>query len=270
MQAIDIKEQKEIQKEILNEIVTFCEENGIRYFLAYGTLLGAIRHKGYIPWDDDIDIHMPRPDYEKFITLYNKKSNSRYQVISHELDRRYKVPFAKIYRKDTIVTEFFYKQSTFGVYVDIFPLDGIKSKWQAYICGQCIRFMYIKTMIFCNRQTFARKTRLFITKLILLPFSSHFILRNMRNIATKHNYEKCDRICSFGSRTAMREILPREVYDDYTTVTFEGYEYRAPKGYEKYLTSKYGDYMQLPPEEQRVSTHDSQAWYLKEKDSAES
>lgn len=262
MQTINIEEQKTIQKNILDEVVAFCEKNEIRYFLAYGTLLGAIRHKGYIPWDDDIDIHMPRPDYERFIELYNREKDSEYKVVSHELDRRYEVPFAKIYRKGTIVNEFFYKQSVFGVYVDIFPIDGIKSKWQAYICGQCVRFMYIKTMIFCKSQTFARKARLFTTKMILLPFSSHFILKSMRRIATRHNYEDCGQVCSFGSRTAMRELLPRDVFDNYVTVTFEGKEYRAPKGYEKYLTQKYGDYMQLPPEDRRVSTHDSQAYRL--------
>lgn len=262
MQAIGIEEVKKIQKEILDEVVAFCDNNNIRYFLAYGTLLGAIRHKGYIPWDDDIDIHMPRPDYEKFIALYNKQKDSKYEVVTHEENRKYHVPFAKIFRKGTLVKEFFYKQSVFGVYVDIFPLDGIKSKWQAYICGQCIRCMYIKTMIFCERQTFARKARLAVTKLILLPFSSHFILKNMRRIATRHEYDKCNKVCSFGSRTAMREILPREVFDEHTNVTFEGSNYRAPKGYDRYLTSKYGNYMQLPPEEKRVSTHDSQAYKL--------
>ena len=262
MQAIGIEELKKIQKDILDEVVAFCEENNIRYFLAYGTLLGAIRHNGYIPWDDDIDIHMPRSDYERFIELYTRKQHSEYKIVTHKLDRRYEVPFAKIFRKDTLVNEFFYKQSVFGVYVDIFPLDGIKSKWQATVCGQCIRCMYIKTMIFCNRQTFARKARLFATKLILLPFSSHFILKSMRRIARKYNYDECDKVCSFGSRTAIREILPRDVFDDYVTVTFEGSDYRAPKGYDRYLTQKYGNYMQLPPEDKRVSSHDSQAYKL--------
>ena len=262
MKAIGIEELKKIQKDILDEVVAFCEENNIRYFLAYGTLLGAIRHNGYIPWDDDIDIHMPRSDYERFIELYTRKQHSEYKIVTHKLDRRYEVPFAKIFRKDTLVNEFFYKQSVFGVYVDIFPLDGIKSKWQATVCGQCIRCMYIKTMIFCNRQTFARKARLFATKLILLPFSSHFILKSMRRIARKYNYDECDKVCSFGSRTAIREILPRDVFDDYVTVTFEGSDYRAPKGYDRYLTQKYGNYMQLPPEDKRVSSHDSQAYKL--------
>ncbi len=264
MQPIGLDELKKIQTEILDEVVAFCEAHGIRYYLAYGTLLGAVRHKGYIPWDDDIDIHMPRPDYERFIELYNKEQEREYAVVTHELDRRYHVPFAKIYRKGTVVNEFFYKQSVFGVYVDIFPLDGIRHKWQAYICGQCIRFMYIKTMIFCDRQTLARKARLALTKLILLPFSCHCILKTMKRIATRYRYAECEKVCSFGSRTAMREILPREVFDGQTTVTFEDKEYNAPEGYDRYLTQKYGNYMQLPPPEQRVSSHDSQAYKLQE------
>lgn len=261
MQAIGIDELKRLQKEILDEVVSFCEKNNLRYYLAYGTLLGAVRHKGYIPWDDDIDIHMPRPDYEKFIKLYNKQEGN-YRIVTHELDRRYHVPFAKIYRRGTIVNEFFYKQSVFGAYIDIFPLDGIKHNWQAYICGQCVRFMYIKTAIFCNRQTPARKARLMITKLILLPFSSHFILKTMRRIATRYGYGECSNVCSFGSRTCLREILPLEVFEECTTVEFEGGHYHAPKGHDRYLAQKYGDYMQLPPEEKRISSHDSQAYWL--------
>ena len=84
----------------------------------------------------------------------------------------------------------------------------------------------------------------------------------MKHIATRYDYEKCEQTCSFGSRTATKEILPRNVFEDSITVIFEGSEYCAPKGYDRYLTQKYGNYMQLPPEEQRISTHDSQAYKL--------
>lgn len=262
MQAIGIDELKRIQKGILDEVVLFCKEHDIRYCLAYGTLLGAVRHKGYIPWDDDIDIHMPRPDYEKFIELYGKEQNRDFKVVTHELDRRYHVPFAKVYRKGTIVNEFFYKQSVFGAYIDIFPLDAIRHRWQAYLCGQCIRFMYIKTSRFCERQSLARKMRLAVTKFILLPFSSHFILKVINCISRKYGYEECSQVCSFGSRTALREILPREVFDEYMAVDFEEGTYLAPKGYARYLQQKYGNYMELPPEEKRVSSHDSQAYWI--------
>lgn len=261
MKPIDTAQAKRIQIEILDDIVSFCEEQELQYCLAYGTLLGAVRHKGYIPWDDDIDIHMPRADYERFIELYNKRESDN-SVVTHEQCRKYHVPFAKVYRKGTIVNEFFYKQSVFGVYVDIFPIDGIKKRSQAWWCGQFIRCMYIKTSIFCKRQTTARKLRLAITKLILLPFSEHFILNRIRKISTRYNANECDKVCSFGSRTAIREILPRSVFDSYSTLTFEGKEYRVPGDYHTYLSHKYGDYMQLPPEEKRVSTHDSQGYWL--------
>lgn len=259
MKAIEEKELKQIQLEILCDVAAFCEKHGLRYYLAYGTLLGAVRHKGYIPWDDDIDIHMPRPDYEKFISLYNSQDNC---VVTHETERCYHVPFAKVYRKGTIVKEYFYKQSVFGVYVDIFPIDAIKHRWQAFWCGQCVKFMYIKTFVFCERQTLLRKLRIAVSKLILLPFTEHFILERMRRISTRYKYEECKYVCSFGSRTAVREILPREVFDEYTMLPFEGKEYRAPKLYDEYLKHKYGDYMKLPPEEKRVSTHDSQAYWV--------
>ena len=98
MKEITGEELKKIQVEILDNVVEFCQRHNLRYFLAYGTLLGAVRHNGYIPWDDDIDIHMPRPDYEKFIGLYNSEAGNN-EVVSHELDSNYRVAFAKVYRK---------------------------------------------------------------------------------------------------------------------------------------------------------------------------
>lgn len=263
IRKIESEELKKIQLEILCDVATFCEENGIRYFLAYGTLLGAVRHKGYIPWDDDIDIHIPRADYERFIKLYNKKDDKPFKVITHESDRRYNVPFAKVQHTGTTLHEFLYKNpGTFGVYIDLFPLDGIKSPIQATICGQCIRFMYVKSSRFFKGQSIMRKLRLIITKTILLPFSRHFILKAMQRIATYCNYDECEKVCSFGSRTCAREILPRDTFDSYIMLPFEGGNYRVPKNYDAYLRAKYGDYMTLPPEEQRISTHDSQAYWL--------
>lgn len=261
MREIGIEEHKKILLDILDDVTAFCEEHGIRYFLAYGTLLGAVRHNGYIPWDDDVDIHIPRPDYERFMELYNNAGRP-YKVIAHETDRGYNVPFAKVHHTKTVVHEFLYKNpGTFGVYIDIFPLDGLKKPLQATLCGQCIRFMYVKSSCFSKGQTLARKLRLAITKTILLPFTRHFILSAMRKIATRYNFADCDKVCSFGSRTAVREILPRDIFDTYIMMPFEGRKYRVPKGYDRYLRAKYGDYMTLPPEEQRVSTHDSQPYW---------
>ena len=124
MKIITSEELKAIQLDLLQKTADFCKENGIRYYLCGGTLLGAIRHKGYIPWDDDIDISMPRPDYDRFISMFNKPEND-YQVIDMSNNKKYGLPFAKVHDTRTFVDELQYTKDQFGVYIDIFPIDGV-------------------------------------------------------------------------------------------------------------------------------------------------
>ena len=261
MKEITGEELKKIQVEILDNVVEFCQRHNLRYFLAYGTLLGAVRHNGYIPWDDDIDIHMPRPDYEKFIGLYNNEADNN-EVVSHELDSNYRVAFAKVYRKGTIVKEFHFKPDLFGVYIDIFPLDGLKDRKLASKCGEIRRLMHIKNSIFLSDMPFMRKVRLAVTKLLLLPISLNVLKKKIKEYATKYRYEECDTVYSSYSRLAAREIFPRSIFDGYKSVLFEGKEYRSPLDCDTYLSALYGNYMQLPPEEKRISTHNSQAYHI--------
>lgn len=256
--VVESEELKKIQLDILDSVTQFCEKRGLRYYLAYGTLLGAVRHKGYIPWDDDIDIHMPRPDYERFLKEYNA-TESLYKVVSPESESCYRVPFAKVHYPETIVEEFHFKPDVFGVYIDIFPLDGVESQAQAKECGELRRLMHVKNSVFLKSMSLTRKLRLAITKLILLPISLSTLLKRIKAIATRCKYDNSENVCSLMSRTAVREILPRSVFDDYILLSFEGKEYRAAKGYDQYLKANYGNYMQLPPEEKRISHHNSEA-----------
>lgn len=261
MREIGKEELKRIQIEILDNVAAFCQRHNLRYYLAYGTLLGAVRHKGYIPWDDDIDIHMPRPDYEKFLELYNS-DNSKNRAVSHEIDNNYRVAFAKVYRKGTLVKEFHFKQDIFGVYIDIFPLDGLKDEKQAQQCGEIRRFMHVKNSIFTNSMTAMRKMRLALTKAILSPISLRSLQKKIKSIATQCSYDNCGRVYSSHSRLAAREIFPRTIFDSYKMVPFEGKEYRAPIDCDCYLKALYGKYMELPPKEKQISTHNSQAYYI--------
>ena len=260
MRKIGTEELKRIQIEILDDVAAFCQHHNLRYYLAYGTLLGAIRHKGYIPWDDDIDIHMPRPDYQKFLKLYNCE-NSTNCVVSHELDKKYRVAFAKVYRKGTLVKEFHFKQDVFGVYIDIFPLDGYKDEKQAHQCGEIRRYMHVKNSIFTSSMTAMRKMRLALTKAILLPVTLRSLQKRIKRIATQCSYDSSERVYSSYSRLAAREIFPRAIFDNYKMVAFEGKEYRAPLDCDCYLRALYGNYMTLPPKEKQQSTHNSQAYY---------
>lgn len=261
MREISNEELKKIQIEILDDVTHFCQQHNLRYFLAYGTLLGAIRHKGYIPWDDDIDIHMPRPDYEEFITQYNKE-NGKNSVLSHEIDSRYRVAFAKVYRKCTIVKEFHFKPDIFGVYIDIFPLDGLKDRKQAHNCGEIRRYMHVKNSIFTSTMSIGRKLRLAFTKLILLPIPLQRLQKKIKKIATLSDYDNSKQVYSSYSRLASKEIFPRTIFDKHKMVIFEGKEYRAPSDSELYLQTLYGNYMTLPPKEKQISTHNSQAYFI--------
>lgn len=263
MKKIKLEEQKKIELEILDDVTNFCERHGLRYFLAYGTLLGAIRHKGYIPWDDDIDIHMPRPDYEKFLKLYNKEQKSN-KAIAPELNSEYRVPFAKVYREGTIIKEFHFKPNAFGVYIDIFPLDGYAGEKQAHRCSELRRYMHVKNSIFLPEMKVSRILRLAITKLILLPFGIHKMIAKISSVAQQKSYNDSEQVFSSYSRFAVKEIFPRSIFESYRHISFEGKEYRAPLDCDLYLRTLYGNYMILPPEEKRHSTHNSQAWYIQQ------
>ena len=252
MKKIELSELKRIQIEILDSIVHFCEENNLRYYLAYGTLLGAVRHQGYIPWDDDIDIHMPRPDYEWFIANYK---NNIYSIIDNSLDAAYTLPFAKVHDTRTLFHETLYLKNTYGIFIDIFPLDSIKDVQQAKVAVKWRRLLNAKRAILGKGRGFFKNVAMLATKIFLLPFSMKDIILKIHKISKRYDYGDTMYICSMYSQLAYKEIFPKEIFDGFVMLPFEGKMYRAPKGYEEYLRTNYNDYMQLPPKEKQKSTH---------------
>ena len=252
MIKIELSELKRIQIEILDSIVHFCEENNLRYYLAYGTLLGAVRHQGYIPWDDDIDIHMPRPDYEWFIANYK---NNIYSVIDNSLDSAYTLPFAKVHDTRTLFHETLYLKNSYGIFIDIFPLDSIKDVQQAKAAVKWRRLLNAKRAIIGKGRGVSKNLAMLVTKILLVPFSMKDIITKIHNIAKRYEYGGTMYICSMYSQAAYKEVFSKEVFDGFVMLPFEGKMYRAPKGYEEYLRTNYNDYMQLPPKEKQKSTH---------------
>ncbi len=127
MRKIEIDEMRQRLLSMAEYLQNICKENGLKMFLSGGTLLGAVRHKGFIPWDDDIDVHMPRPDYDRLIKIFKRKENiGKYKLLSHELNDKYVYTFAKLVDDDTLLIEDdIYSGVDMGLYLDIFPIDGL-------------------------------------------------------------------------------------------------------------------------------------------------
>ena len=251
MEKLTIEECKKISLDILNDIADYCEKNNLRYFLSVGTLLGAIRHQGYIPWDDDIDIMMPRPDYIKLINNYDGK----YKILKPSEGMLY---YAKAYDPNTIKYEpdvDYKKNKPYGVDIDIFPLDGIVDD-KNIVDKLYERECFLEALLrLSNQPIFLRKNPIkCINRIIPRIIGSKNIVKLIERNAMTYDYDSSDYVVRMRySPHGFTGALPKEVYDvDYAM--FEGRKYPIPKGYDLWLKTFFGDdYMTLPPKEDRVT-----------------
>lgn len=244
------------QLDILDEIVRICERHDIRYYLVGGTLLGAVRHKGFIPWDDDLDIAMPREDYIKFCELCKTELDSGYFLHNIDSDEQYWLIFGKIRKKGTKIGEEGLKQLNThkGIYVDIFPFDDAPEE------KRYIRTMIIKTLT--NAICFQRGVVMPYTKkqrfigAVLRVFSVRFLTKVQMKLM-QHNANKgYSYYINYGSGyDPVKQTIPKDKYEPYKLAEFEGKQYRIPNDADYVLKRIYNDYMQLPPVEKRVLRH---------------
>lgn len=262
MTEIRLEELKQLEVEILKFIRKICNDNGIKYYLGYGTLIGAIRHRGFIPWDDDIDIMVPVEQYEKLLQLVSEDSG-RYSVLSWNRTPNYFYPFAKVIDTKTKLIELDEEPiEQLGVYIDIFPIVGIPSNVICYklykLRMKALRreWHYACVKDFNKGESalrnLVRRVRFSIAKKKGLQYWLKKIDKLQKNMPSIDSAMVGD---MFSSRTEnfLNERLEAEFENDFFSV---------PAKYHELLMSCYGDYMKLPLEDQRVSNHNFKAWYV--------
>lgn len=263
MEKETLDKVKHLELQILKYVDEICRDNKIKYYLIGGTLLGAVRHGGFIPWDDDIDIVMFREDYNKFIKLVSSKSE-KYFIQNFTTDSSYTRYITKIRLMGTLFIEKEVKDLPMhhGIFIDIFPLDKINPNNEKVIQNQImlaekfIRLQQIKAGKVQGLDKL-RTQRNQIIRMFLKLIPSGIIGKIVDNIYGIQNKKATAYVTNFSSQYGWRkQTFPIDVYGEGTYLEFEGHQFMAPAKWEVILKSLYGDYMKLPPEEKRNSGHD--------------
>lgn len=257
---------QKVELEMLIEFDKVCRENNLRYYLIGGTFLGAIRHKGFIPWDDDIDVAMPRSDYNKFMKMQDKLP-SYYFIQNDRSDRHYTYNFAKIRDSRTTYIENFYAahRINHGVWIDIFPLDGVSNKnkpskkfrHRFFYVWYNVYLMYLPGLFRkIKKGTVLKDIGLNIVAL-LTCWLNLFHLRNrwLDFFVSRHKYDESLLVANYMGNIPNRAAMPRAFFMEGKEYDFEGHKFIGPKDYDGYLSWVYGDYMKLPPIEKQIGHH---------------
>lgn len=252
-----------VQLEILKDVAKFCDENNLTYYLFGGTLIGAIRHRGFIPWDDDVDIAMYREDYENFVSSFARKNGDKYFVQNNHTEKDYSRFVSKVRLNGTKQVEQDLSEINMhhGIYIDIFPLDHVPKEG-----GVCLKLRGILIRILAGLSSLrvGKRDRLSEKKDLLKRMLRYFALlfprkaiNNLYDYFCKmSNKKECNYTTSFASGYGWKkQLVKNEVYSIGQKVEFEGCEFNIASDYESILKQVYGDYMKLPPEEKRTSGH---------------
>ena len=239
----------------LEAIDTVCREHGLRYYLWAGTMLGAVRHKGFIPWDDDMDICMPRPDYEQLISHWREWLPKPYEVISPETDPTYPYPFAKIEDASTTVLERPDFKFLEGVYIDVFPIDGAPED-ERKRKSHFKRYKFWRHLLFLRgRDPFkhGHGPRSWFPWLLHQLYSLEDLQKKVKGFMTKYPYDESDYVCDYDD--GLKGVIEKRILGTPQVYPFEDKQFLGVEHYDEYLSNKYGDYMKLPPVEKQIQHH---------------
>ena len=251
------------QIEMLKIFVDICKKNKLQYFIVEGTALGAVRHHGYIPWDDDIDVALPRNDYEQFVSVAKKELNYPYFLQDYSTDKDYRLDYAKIRNSDTTYIEYTAQNllMNHGIYIDVFPIDGYPDNIISLFflnmhkkVAKCYTWKDFLTNT-SEKKSVKKRVKEFITKVIYFKKPTCYAIKNLEKHYKRFKYEDYNNVVCHGGAWGKREICPKAHYGKGVNVEFEGLFLTAPELLDEYLKHKYDDYMEWPPIEEQKPHH---------------
>ena len=261
------KELQQIEYGLLQQFAKVCEDHNLRYWLIGGTLLGAVRHGGFIPWDDDIDVGMPRNDYEILLANSDRWFKNKYNLVYFNKTHDYIYAFAKLEDNDTELIEHDYNHLSnrkSGVYIDIFPFDGMPSNSVYKFVWYCLLRLVnrLKYLMFCKTNikeikiTFKNILKILIGSICQKVFSRNKVLHFYNRLMQVHNFDNSDYVINFEGQWGIRELVSKSYFSSISEIKFNDCLFKTMGDYKDYLNCIYGDYMKLPPVEKRVTHHD--------------
>lgn len=250
---------QKVETEILRDVDKFCRENDIKYSLMYGTLLGSVRHKGPIPWDDDIDIGMERNEYNKFIKLWKRRKPDGYYLQSEGKNSCSSINHTKIRKKGTLLCSKkelkLYAHNE--IWIDVFPIDKIpkqKIKRALMLFAASLRIIYTRNYPYENGNLLLNM----VSNIMLnIPPKIKFGIKNYCENYIQHysGIEKKFNYVSLAAPYMLKQFFPNTIFDQYIEAEYDGYKFMAIADYDTFLKIRYGDYMSLPPAEEQVCKH---------------
>ena len=260
---LSLEEIQQKSFEILKVIKQICDKNNFKYYLMYGTLLGAVRHGGFIPWDDDIDIMMPRCDYEKFINYCIEHSNELkpLELIHYKTNLNYIYPIARLSDSRYINKYSNTKDYGLGLFVDIYPFDGandLDKKYNNKLYKKARNIISYGKIKFVKSNTLIKTIGKYIVFCLLKFKNINKLLKKIDLDAQKYSYDECEYVQCMVWNINRNKSIPKKLIEDKNEINrikFNGILFNVPNNYKEVLKILYGDYMKLPPENERIGHH---------------
>lgn len=263
MREISNDDLKIICKDILKKFTEICKEHNLKYSIFYGTLIGAVRHKGFIPWDDDVDVVMPRTDYEKLLAL--QYEDEQYEIKSYRYTKDYFYPFSKMIDKNTVIYEKYRAEKNMGLYIDIFPVDYVdnyENGFEKDIAKALRNRRFMNHLAGSTEKKYAKNLPNYIIKkaahIIMDPFRISLIGKFDTEFV-KESGEYC--INFVNNVEGAVQIFKSSYWDNLIPMKFEDVDVMGFGDYDEILSRKYGDYMQLPPKDEQITHHSFKSYY---------